>query len=53
MFSVLQSDGVHVGALRVACTGRDYIVIDRSYQSAANNAELLRMQLVSRLGARP
>jgi hypothetical protein len=43
VFSVPQSDGVHYGALRVAYVGRDYVVLDWAYQSAANNVELLRM----------
>jgi hypothetical protein len=43
VFLIPQADGVHYGALRVAYTGRDYVVIDWSYQSAPNNAELLRM----------
>jgi len=43
VFAIPQVDGVHYGAMRVAYTGRDYVVVDWSYQSAPNNAELLRM----------
>lgn len=43
VFAIPQVDGVHYGARRVAYTGRDYVVLDWSYQTAPNNAELLRM----------
>ena len=43
IFASTQADGVHYGAVRVSYVGRDYVVIDWSYQIAPNNAELLRM----------
>ena len=39
-FTMTQADGVHYGGLRVTATGTHYVIVDWSYQSAAQNPEL-------------
>ena len=43
VFRVVESDGVHYAAARVAYRATDYVVFDWSYQSAVGNPELSRM----------
>ena len=43
VFRVVEADGVHYAALRVAYRAADYVVFDWSYQSAVGSVELSRM----------
>ena len=42
VFRVVESDGVHYAAVRVAYRATNYVVFDWSYQSAVGNVELSR-----------
>jgi hypothetical protein len=42
VFRVVEADGVHYAALRVAYRAADYVVFDWSYQSGVGNPELSR-----------
>ena len=46
---LVESDGTHYGALRVAFVGPDYVVFDWAYQSAVGNPELSRGGVVGAL----
>jgi hypothetical protein len=43
VFRVVEADGVHYAAVRVAYKAADYVVFDWSYQSAVGSVELSRM----------